>query len=139
MEGIKSTDCRVGNIFEYNGQTVYMLNVLSNGKSDFGYFKDSIGFLRNYSDKDCPTMIPLTEDWLIKFGFKHSASYYDCKIYGNKSNYFVSEVRGTFKLVLKETDDSPWIILCEIKYVHEVQNNFYNLTNAELTLSNNKG
>ena len=73
--------------------------------------------------------IPLTEDWLIRFGFdKHIrtkgnnpiANYSD-----NKWNFIDEYVDGTFFI-----DD----IGMEIKYVHKLQNLIYETSGQELVL-----
>ncbi len=71
--------------------------------------------------------IPLTEDWLINFGF---------------NNYFE---KGKIKIIPKgrlgyengRTYFNSWAILeKQPDYVHELQNLYYALTKEELTLNN---
>ncbi len=84
--------------------------------------------LSNEPDKAEP--IPLTEEWLIKFGFEKEKNvipiysigkisiYLDCEMYPNGRVYFNS-----------------WCILKEKpKYVHKLQNLYFALTGEELIL-----
>jgi hypothetical protein len=83
--------------------------------------------------------IPLTEEWLLKFGF---CIYYD--------SYVRHSGRKTIEISLDaQADESGdvWIgysndigidiqtiSLCEIKYVHQLQNLYFALTGEELTI-----
>jgi len=75
--------------------------------------------------------IPLTEEWLLKFGFDFEIEYYvsvlsydfgEIKIYPY-SNHFMF-IEGC----LQE----------EIKHVHKLQNLYFALTNFELNIDNGK-
>lgn len=69
--------------------------------------------------------IPLTEEWLLKFGFKKLSHYYfnddnyfSLIDYKNKINYVLDDDRGDYM---------------ELKHVHQLQNLYFALTNTELT------
>lgn len=138
---MKAAELRIGNLFDYEGQTVYLLNILSNDKSDFGYFKDSVGFLRNYKDEDCPKPIPLTEEWLLKFGFEYKLftvpdgdGVYRKKQAPNKEYFTHPQLNKdwTFYLpyrIMQFSNGSSYT-----EHVHQLQNLFYWLTGKELEL-----
>jgi hypothetical protein len=74
--------------------------------------------------------IPLTEEWLLKFGFKESGRdiniihWYNGVIYLNSyeldfNGYWLRYYRGR--------------IHCKINYVHQLQNLYFALTGEELT------
>jgi hypothetical protein len=73
--------------------------------------------------------IPLTEEWLIKFGFEehttnHKYYKFGCAIFrglGDSINRFYYHRSGHSKCI-------------EIKYVHQLQNLYFALTNEELTI-----
>jgi hypothetical protein len=65
----KANELKIGNIFSYHGAECFILELRRN-EAEFGYFTDSIGFSRAYSSNDFPTPIPITKEYLIKFGFK---------------------------------------------------------------------
>ena len=71
--------------------------------------------------------IPLTEEWLLKFGFV-SNPYQDIYYIKNGDNSFVIDInktRGKLELFWKHID---------LKYVHQLQNLYFALTGEELTI-----
>ena len=96
-----------------------------NEKLDVAFFSDGsthgIGeYLKDLSG------IPLTEEWLLKFGF-----YID-----SFKNYELGNInihRLTFKLDIFEEDDWHTIPI-KMKYVHQLQNLYFALTGEELTI-----
>ena len=74
--------------------------------------------------------IPLTEEWLIKFGFEKSkvSSQFDKeKLTIQVSNELERHKKGRVYF-------NSWAILEEsIKYVHQLQNLYFSLTGEELT------
>ncbi len=77
--------------------------------------------------------IPLTEEWLLKFGFKRRQikdliSYIlpsEIEIYQYQSN--------NYKIFFEYSDG-----VVEIKYVHQLQNLYFALRDEELTYGGNK-
>lgn len=80
--------------------------------------------------------IPLTEEWLVKFGFWNEVMdwYLDYKIGFNKD---------TLQVDREYSNEGEWEIstlypaskwLTTIKYVHQLQNLFFALTNKELII-----
>ena len=74
--------------------------------------------------------IPLTEEWLIKFGFVKYGTLHD----SYKLNPFIVELgilgnHYTFRKIMNREES---ILLKEIKYVHQLQNLYFALTNKEL-------
>ena len=71
--------------------------------------------------------IELTETWLEKFGFKMVAGN------AEKDNYLLWKNKTThnFDFVLNEPHSNKRIVT-PIKYVHQLQNLYYALTNEEL-------
>lgn len=132
---IQAKELRIGNLFNYHNQTVTVLSILQGGKSDFGYFKDSIGFERSYSDEDCPKPIPLTEEWFKRFGYTKKKGYKE-KYFEFTDEYseWLDLEDGTFK-------PKPYYFAdafeenFRIKYVHQLQNISFALTGKELTIS----
>ena len=74
--------------------------------------------------------IPLTEEWLVKFGF-------EIDFYGGQGNVTYYAKKGKFKLYSIEDDKSyqyDWTknMFTMIKHVHQLQNLYYSLTQKEL-------
>lgn len=71
--------------------------------------------------------IPLTEEWLIRFGFeKNSKNNY----YHDKLNYLYQ----SGNVFLDDGNDSGWSVGLKIEYVHQLQNLHFGLTGEELTI-----
>ena len=72
--------------------------------------------------------IPLTEEWLLKFGFENCGYYYnknDIRIYFVHEREFEGFV---FEYGMAES-------FCKIRFVHNLQNLYFALTGEELTLN----
>jgi hypothetical protein len=71
--------------------------------------------------------IPLTEEWLLKFGFERM------KFFGTNINYLLKEpiCISTSDMVVEW--NKPNFIIKQIKYIHEIQNIYFALTGEELT------
>ena len=80
--------------------------------------------------------VKLTEEWLIKFGFKRIGSYYQIE---NNNYIFSIEIRSKNLLCISGEifNDGEFEILQTIKYVHELQNLYFILTRDELTTNKN--
>jgi hypothetical protein len=70
--------------------------------------------------------IPLTEDWLIKFGFKKNKTHF------YEKGRFV--YRHDFGWKILENWVKDWVGVAEIKYVHQLQNLYFALMGKELTI-----
>ncbi|MCK5605295.1 hypothetical protein KAR91_25610 [Candidatus Pacearchaeota archaeon] len=75
------------------------------------------------------TPIPLTEEWLIKFGFE--------KIIAHKDKRCIHYIINEIELLANINGDGIYDLLwgvCEIKYVHQLQNLYFCLFGKELNL-----
>jgi hypothetical protein len=127
---MKATDLRIGNIVTY-------------GFDDEPIYPERVGKIYSINNNGCLIQllrhkhdvaigrikpIPLTEEWLIKFGFVEcSKGMYD---YGDYT--FNLEMCSLWDY----TGDEGYLIATQIKYVHELQNLFYCLTKKELLITN---
>ena len=105
-----ATELRVGNLLNYCGNTVTVMEILRNNRVELGYFTDSIGFVRSLDDENIKP-IPLTEEWVTKCD----------KIY-----WLSKDIGGYF---LWFNGDKIYI-----KYVHSLQTLYFALTNEELKI-----
>jgi hypothetical protein len=86
--------------------------------------------------------IILTDDWLIKFGFKKAIGYYiECSPGNNLEIGFNNDTSETqwycyFRNKNNDTDDFV-LLRKDLKYVHQLQNLHFSLTGKELNLINN--
>jgi hypothetical protein len=73
--------------------------------------------------------IPLTEEWLFKFGFKFDGH---CSWWKNKLIELTIDTGEDEYSVFNDNGD--YITLKGIKYVHQLQNLYFALTGEELTI-----
>jgi len=133
---IAANELRIGNAIIIGGKHINV-SLVSDG--------DSVGFIDGETITCLPSKhfkpIPLTEEWLVKFGGEKESSffrfggyfYFDKKL-------FIEEILG--EEVLANTDESKQysgyhyfqVNQSEIKYVHQLQNLYFALTGEELQL-----
>jgi hypothetical protein len=76
--------------------------------------------------------IPLTEDWLLKFGFEkitHAVRSYSYHICDKNERYWFFRISGQFGTITREI---TCVLSYEIKHVHQLQNLYFALTGKEL-------
>lgn len=131
---MKASELRLGNLLNYVDQTVYVLGVrqctefmLPRHNLELGYFKDSIGFERSEFDENIQP-IPLTEEWLLKFGFGRASEtdwiwaykgYHHFRIDFDEGIGGIDGYRNSYR---------------EFNYVHQLQNLYFALVGEELTV-----
>ena len=140
---IQANDLRIGNYIDYAGEIVQVDGVrppILKEKEYRVYFKDG------RAKSDFLNYIPITEEWLLKFGFKpdsYSGSQGSISCYRKKINDFI----GAYKHIelIGECSISVFYFQCNTKGVwnsgvvvesiHELQNLFFVLTGEELTVN----
>ena len=73
--------------------------------------------------------IPLTEEWLLKFGFKKDGIYYE------NAHLQLSKMTSKNGYDCYCTDLDFSIFMTELEHVHSLQNLYFALTNEELTFN----
>ena len=120
MNLINQVELRIGNyIIHSEDETI--------GKIDFFYGNEV--FIEEWSFgttklKEC-SLIKITKDWLIKFGYKQKGSFFRFK-----------DSRFVEVLISDEGIDIMVfsVVLKHIKYVHQLQNLYFDLVGSELQL-----
>lgn len=75
--------------------------------------------------------IPITEEWLMKFGF---SAGYDTKL-GYEESFSIDEfILDTDFCLSIAQEDNKITIRSEIKHIHQLQNIYHSLTGEELTI-----
>jgi hypothetical protein len=132
---MKSTELRLGNLIDDSGIPSIINNFDEWGISVY----DANGDLTSEIYRQCGLFkpIPLTEEWLIKFGFESWGK----DEYGYVNYVLHNVIDGTSNFVIGLSDDNPIPMidnnLCcwsEFKYVHTLQNLYFALTGEELKI-----
>jgi len=136
---MKSTELRIGNLIQTEKYGVKI-----EVKAIFGKYGLECGNSGNDYDDYSPDIkdvkpIPLTEEWLINFGFEAYSThvnYIELQIKSNKpSNHVVIRYglqRDYFNIFNhSECDFTEMQYLTEVKFVHQLQNLFYCLSGGE--------
>lgn len=117
---MEATELRIGNYLQYKSGEVFQIH-----SQDFSSLESIPEYLH-------PNPIPLTEEWLLKFGFKKlSAISFEKYINANKSFtivYSMNAKRWSFPYHHKINT------LVSFEYVHQLQNLYFALTGKELLL-----
>lgn len=109
---IKASELRIGNYYNHNGEIrqVTPNTILEVWESEREWCKP----------------IPLTEEWLLKFGFEIQGKRI------SKDWFFLWYDNDKIVFALAEMKEAVGAYLI-IKYVHQLQNLYFVLTNEELT------
>jgi len=128
---MKANELRIGNLVYYESENDYNKLEKYLCKID-GEDIHKIDREENYANSHKP--IPLTEEWLLKFGFEKDGFdwiiklHYDTELILNFGKYS--------NAVIQDNEDGDSISLHNPKYVHQLQNLFFALTGKELTIKN---
>ena len=94
-----------------------------------GFQVDVNSFIVCARDPEMYQPIPLTEEWLLKFGFEKDGN----KIYRN-GRFFIENLfrnRMTFRITINNAESAH---TNSIEYVHQLQNLYFALTGTELEM-----
>lgn len=122
---IQTNELRIGNLVEKDGE-IYVADFIT------------IKMAHNYNP------IPLTEDWLLRFGFEKLPLEKNSTYMGNADlnfGYPILKLNKYEYLCCNNADgDSGYLFLnryrIPCKYVHQLQNLYFALTNTELIIKN---
>ncbi len=121
---MEANELRIGNYVKADGYYPY---------ADIdGVEKEAVRVGTDSFTYDAIEPIPLTEEWLLKFGFINNPPFFsrEYNLSHNESNI----------LMVNHYEDG-WLFRCDwwrvgkmIKYVHQLQNLFFALTGEEFTI-----
>lgn len=123
---IKATELRIGNYITYQGEQITV-----EGVSVSGYLYHSKGqFDGSIGSAYVPFKpIPLTEEWLVKFGFEKTRDY---NLSTKPKMYKIFKL--SLRLMANEYTFCYENSFRKIEYVHQLQNLYFALTGEELIL-----
>jgi len=129
---IQTNEIRIGNSVFYNGDK-NEIGVVTEIKQSFDPIIQYVGINGRqdlyYQTKHIKP-IPLTEEWLVKFGFYKVESYvYDIEVAHDKNISL-----NTNEIICFIGSGLNWEVIKYPKYVHSLQNLYFELTGQELTL-----
>ena len=124
---MKQKDLRIGNYIQHGNYVAIVGPAFFTSWDNYDFEKDGI-----FKPEIQP--IPLTEEWLVKFGFED--------IYGA---FISTKWMWNFQIEKHESFKDGWIFFIEeegivappsikIKYVHQLQNLYFALTGEEIEL-----
>ena len=121
---MKAKELRIGNLI-FKNNDIYEISSLFFVDLHDGLIRES--YNNNYDIKP----IPITEEWLLKFGFiKDMAWTYSIELINNNRLVYYLGEKG-WSIGHKNYSDFTNLI-----YIHEVQNLYFAITGTELKLKN---
>ena len=137
---MKATELRIGNHIQWNNpkNEIEIIRVI--GENVVGLNSDIPSDTLTPLDFFKP--IPLTEEWLLKFGFEKKE---DLSVHPGSRKYYFFYVKNNLILSISNvTDfniefkfqsfDAACYLSIKLQYVHQLQNLCFALTNEELTI-----
>ena len=122
---MKAQELRIGNYLQ-GKSIVEVIEIRTDGVMIRG---NSSSFRIDEPD-NCLEPIPLTEEWLTKFGLnpKHTDQYYPKEVYEDED--------GFHYVIEREYNDygSEYYIEVDVRYIHQLQNLYFCLCGEELQL-----
>jgi hypothetical protein len=134
---MKANELRIGNLVDLGNRIAKIIEIsnLSCVVVDLEETQDTI------EDYERTKPIPLTEEWLYKFGFKDidkGDNDYITYTDSNHDYYLQIDVRkrdGKYSILDNSFDDLRDFSMVDISYVHQLQNMYFTLTGEELILN----
>lgn len=116
---MKSTELRIGNYLQ-GSNPIIVTKILHDG---WVKIEDSNSSFQVEGEFPCFKPIPLTEEWLVKFGFERSG------LYNLRNDVYIYDEYGLTNTGFEYRYNYSSIT---IKYVHQLQNLYFALTGEEL-------
>ena len=131
---MQATELRIGNYLQQSGSTLIFRarSIIAREKpAKEGYnIYDERGFIRLIEEIK---PIPLTEQWLIDFGFKNGCMPINFWNGSISCELVLHESRKSFIATIEPIEAKIYHSII-IKHVHQLQNLYHALTNTELQL-----
>ena len=123
---MKANELRIWNLVKYRGENWRISSIFDNGIIQLVRFK--IYKAANISEIE---PISLTEEWLLKFGFKKRKNRH---LFHWENKIVVSEYKDEFENFFYPKTGYDIRFSNEIKYVHQLQNLYFALIQEELKI-----
>jgi hypothetical protein len=124
---MKANELRIGNYLQGKTRFVQVTKIYSEhaigiGSGDPYYVS---------GENPCLTPIPLTEEWLLKFGFLHSLRLDDFMFKKGNDCFQIQPYKEGFSNSVLYNDME---IVDKLQHFHQLQNLYFALTGEELTI-----
>lgn len=123
---IQANELRIGNLISFKESIDDIICIIATTNNVRLNKKRGIPVSINYLRP-----IPLTEEWLVKFGFKNKSKTLFEKNFYEKRIFSIVQHGFTKKFCFPAQNG-----VTEIKYVHQLQNLYFALTGKELEIKN---
>ena len=130
---IVASELRIGNLVIIKRY----ISMNTNGEEKFELIETTVNF-ENIQWKKCIQPIPLTEEWLVKFGFEEKEDL-NSKDYPFAHSIFTKSSKSILCNEFKiggNQNGFHFYSMVYINYVHQLQNLYFALTGEELTIKN---
>ena len=131
---MRAEELRIGNLIEHNyfsSPPVTITGLKKDKGTDLVYISDPTF---NTINIEQVKPIPLTEEWLVKFGFKFTDEFdFNLKglsLDGGVCHFSFDMFRGLYNIENCDFVELPTFV----KHVHQLQNLYFALTGEELTI-----
>ena len=121
---MKASELRIGNYLQHPERGLIIVRGI---ETDF----DDLNRENTVNDFAVSELlpVPLTEEWLLKFGFKDDEPH----TYINLDEHSVMSIQfDQYKKIISLFSAGAHYYLLEIKYVHQLQNLYFSLTGQDL-------
>jgi hypothetical protein len=121
---MKATELRIGNLVYGNMNEICIVTELGNVLNPNLVSYKEVSNIKAWG-QNIQKPIPLTEEWLLKFGFEKEEGWFKKKrllLFNIRNMYFTTPSRD--------------IVSVDVTTVHQLQNLYFALTGEELTIKN---
>lgn len=138
---MRASELRIGNYHKTDGLEIPRMDISSvkvSGESFSAITAYGIYLVQDSKMQFEP--VPLTEEWLLKFGFYEDGEYYSKNIYDYKYCFKYRDWAKNWAFFHEFSPDPKddrvkYPVCFDIKYVHQLQNLFFSLTGGELVIT----
>ena len=117
---IQAKELRIGNlVYIFHNRDVTVKNILN----EYINIEESIDIFSYHELKP----IPITEEWLLKFGFEKETDV--CGFKWSKGNFYILQFG-------KNAFYCDYSLVFAVDHIHQLQNLYFALTQKELTINN---
>ena len=124
---LKNNELRIGNLVNSKNDGIISITNISEKSVAV-----SEAHCYNHIPVEFISPIQLTEEWLLKFGFKKRKNRH---LFHWENKIVISEYKDEFENFFYPKTGYDIRFSNEIKYVHQLQNLYFALTGAELTVA----